>query len=336
MDVRMKILGDEIPFSSGSRSIYEIKFLRDNPRVYSVTHGVPGFDDLSPEEQQNRIFEKLKDESSVKNLIPDVKRHKGLIEPILVSVETMEVIEGNSRLAVYRILHEKRYSGEWDLIPCYLVTGLTSKQQEAFLSQVHIKGRTKWSAYEKANFAYVRKESGRTVEQIAKLLGEHDTTTRTRVNAIEFMKQNDDDNKNRFSYYDVLVRNKDIRQALEDSSTFRERVVREIKSLDVDSEIEPHVTAKDLRDKLPDIIRKPKVLRRYMAGEIELGEAWQRAKVSHAEERIKDARSLLEGISRMDIDTLDRNALNSLKQSVKKLARALDRVRDMVGSGDAR
>ena len=69
MDVRMKILGDEIPFSQGNCSIDEIKFLRDNPRVYSVTHDVPGFGDLSPEEQQNRIFEKLREEPSVKNRV---------------------------------------------------------------------------------------------------------------------------------------------------------------------------------------------------------------------------------------------------------------------------
>lgn len=329
----MKILGEEIPHSQGYRSIYSLKFLTDNPRVYEATHGgVPEFGDLSPEQQQDRIYEKLKKEPSVTNLISDVERHKGLVEPILVSFETMEVIDGNSRLAVYRILHERNSAGEWDDIPCLLIKNLTPRQREEFLSQIHVKGRTDWSAYEKANFAYVRKASGRTVDQIAKLFGESENTVRTRISAIEMMKQNGDDNRSHFSYYDVLVRDNDIRKAMRSSGDLRNRVLADVKALNLEPETRPSFKAKELRDKLPDIIRKPKIMKRYAERRIEFSEAYERAKMSPAEDRIRDATWQLGGISKGDIDVLDQNSLNALKQQVRKLERAVKRVRDMVDS----
>ena len=331
--MEMKILGEGIPYSEDYCSIDKLKFLRDNPRVYAVTHGAPEFDDWSPEQQQNYILEKLKEEPSVKNLKPDVVRHKGLIEPILVSVERWEVIEGNSRLAVYKILHEQQADGDWEFIPCHLVRGLTEAQRTAFLNQMHVKGKTQWSAYEKANFAYVRRDGGWTFDKIAEIFGESRETIRRRVSVIEMMRECGDGDKRRFSHYDVLIRTKAIWRELKEPCEFRDRIVGEIKKLNLDPDEDPDITAKDLRDKLPDIIKKPKILRRYTAGEIEFGEAHQRAKVSRAEERVKEAFSLLDdGISKGDIDVLDQNSLNALKQQVRKLERAVKRVRDMVDS----
>ena len=107
----IKILGKAIPLTSDYRNIEELYFLGENPRVYAVTHGEPGFEDLMREEQQEVIFQKLCKEPSVKNLIPEVRRHGGLMEPILVREDTREVIEGNSRLAVYRHLFAKEGGG---------------------------------------------------------------------------------------------------------------------------------------------------------------------------------------------------------------------------------
>jgi len=113
----MKILGESILRGSDYLNIHELQFLADNPRVYACTHGEANFDKKTPEEQQQIIYEKLLKESSVKNLIPEIKRHDGLMEHILVRLDTMQVIEGNSRLAVYRKLHESDDAGDWELIP---------------------------------------------------------------------------------------------------------------------------------------------------------------------------------------------------------------------------
>lgn len=137
----MKILGETILLTNDYLDINALKFLKDNPRVYFCTHGEPNFDDLTDEEKQEKIYRKLLQEPSVKNLKPEVKRHGGLMEPILVRHDTMEVIEGNSRLAVYRRLQQEKAEGEWGLIPCDIVSSLTDKQQAAFLNQIHVKGK---------------------------------------------------------------------------------------------------------------------------------------------------------------------------------------------------
>ena len=103
------------------------------------------FSSLEENERQEIIFEALKKNSSVKNLISDIKRHKGLMEPILVRCDTNAVIEGNSRLAAYKIfIHEQESDEKWREIPCKLVSKLTYEQQTAYLSQIHIKGKTPW------------------------------------------------------------------------------------------------------------------------------------------------------------------------------------------------
>ena len=327
----MKILRESVEYNEDCMDIDGLKFLKDNPRVYAVTHGELDFELKSEEEQQDIIFDKLKHEPSVKNLVPEVERHGGLIEPILIRLDTREVIEGNSRLAAYRILREKGAPGEWDRISCYLISTLTDEQQAAFLNQIHVKGKTQWSAYEKANFAYVRKINGWAVDRIANLFGESVPTIYKRINAIRTMKDSGDNERCHFSYYDVVVRKPEIYGKITESSEFRDRLFEEIRNVGTGDD--QKFTAQDLRNGLPTIINKPRILNRYVNGRVEFQEAWDRAKVSPAEDRVKRALSLLEEISKTDVRGLRQNSLNSLTQAVKKLDRVVGRIRGMIDMG---
>ena len=334
--VDIKILHDSVPYNEDYMDIDDLKFLKDNPRVYAVTHGERGFDQKLPEEQQEIIFQRLQNEASVKNLVPEIERHGGLIEPILVRRDTMEVIEGNSRLAAYRLLRDEGKSDDWEVIPCHLIKGLTEDQQAAYLNQIHVKGKTQWSAYEKANFAYVRSINGWLPQRIADVFGESVSTIRTRIKAVEMMKDSGDDAKTHFSYYDVLVRNADAVARMKEFPAFRDRLFEEIRRAPDNSEDDPTFTAQKLRDGLRDIVKKSKILTRYANGVIDFEEASGRAKVSPAEKRVKDASALVEEISITDVDGLPQNALNSLKQAVKKLDREVTRIRGMIGIGSAK
>lgn len=335
MDIR--ILRESVKYDEDYMDIDILKFLKDNPRVYAVTHEELDFDEKPEREQQDIIFRKLTNEASVKNLVPEIKRHGGLIEPILVRLDTMEVIEGNSRLAAYRILRDKGGSGDWDMIPCHLVSTLTEEQQAAFLNQIHVKGKMQWSAYEKANFAYVRKVKGWPVPRIAQLFGETPPTIYKRIKAIEMMKDSEDTEQRHFSYYNVLVLNSEIANKMKESQGLRERLFEEIRNVGSDDEGDSQsFTAPELRNRLPAIIKKPKILTRYVSGDIEFGEAWERARVSPAEERARRALSALEEISVADVDGLRQNSRNSLIQVVRKLDREVGRIRDMLGKGSVR
>ena len=332
--MNIRILRQSVEYDEDYKDIDGLKFLKDNPRVYAVTHGELDFDQKPEGEQQEIIFSKLKDESSVKNLVPEIKRHGGLIEPILVRLDTMEVIEGNSRLAAYRILRDKGQAGDWDMIPCHLISTLTEDQQAAFLNQIHVKGKTQWSAYEKANFAYVRKVNGWSVDRIAKLFGESSPTIQKRINAIKLMKDSGDGEKLHFSYYEVLVRNSDIGGKMKESPALRDRLFDEIRSVGPGES--QSFTAQDLRNGLPAIVKKPRVLARYVNGDIEFDEARERATLSRAEERVRQALLQLEEISTTDVEGLHQNSLNSLSQVVKKLGREIDRVKGMIGMRGAK
>ena len=325
----MKILGKTIPLSNDLVNIHDLKFLIDNPRVYACTRGKPGFDNLMEEEQQKIIFEKLKEESSVKKLIPDVKRHGGLMESILIRHDTMEVIEGNSRLAVYLQLHEEGAEGEWELIPCSKVSNLTDDQKVAFLNQIHVKGKTKWSAYEKANFAYVHWSQGRDYDQIAQLFGVSIATIRFRVAVIKKMQDNNDNLQSHFSYYEVLVRNSEISKAMkerEDLSDFLLPKIKRFSSNDEDNDF----TAQELRKCLPVILKKPKVLTKYIDHKIGFDDAYQTAKISHVEEKIKQAKMLLDDVTKNEVLHLEQSSFAALKQHVKKLSQAIKRINGIV------
>ena len=322
----MKLLGETIKLTDDYLDIHSLKFLKDNPRVYACTHGEPDFNDLTEEEQQDVIFKRLLEEPSVKNLKPEIKRHGGLMESILVRHDTKEVIEGNSRLAVYRKLHQEDPESEWGLIPCDIVSSLTDEQQFAFLNQIHVKGKTQWSAYEKANFAYVRKEAGWDEKRIAELFGESESTIRTRVRVIDLMKDNHDNKKSHFSYYDVIVRTRDISKEVESEGVGS--LLVDIRNLGEDDD-DNAFTAQDLRKKLPVVLKKPKVLKKFKDGEINLEEAYQRARISDLEDKVKRARGLLEDISISDAKQLEQGSFKAFQYAVGKLLKEVERIQKM-------
>lgn len=325
----MKLLGETIQLSDDYLDVDKLKFLKDNPRVYACTHGEPNFNDLTDEEQQDIIFGKLMQEPSVKNLKPEIRRHGGLMEPILVRLDTMEVIEGNSRLAVFRELKKAEPGGEWESIPCDIVSSLTGQQQAAFLNQIHVKGKTQWSAYEKANFAYVRRKQGWAFGAIAELFGETEMTIRTRVKVIELMKDNEDNDRSHFSYYNVLVRKRDISQAIDRRDDLRDVLLKKIRELGSDDE-DNDFTAQELRKKLPEILKKPKVLDKYVNGDIGLDEGYQRARISRVEEKVRQAKHLLDDVTRREVFQLERPRFNAFKQDVRKLSRVVKRIDEII------
>ena len=319
------ILKETVEVSEDYLPISTLKFLKDNPRVYACTHGHPGFEDLMEEEKQKLIFEKLQKERSVKKLRPDIERHGGLMEPILVRHDTNEVIEGNSRLAVYRLLYDKTKDDNWELIPCNIVSKLTDPQQAAYLNAIHVKGKTQWSAYEKANFAYVRKQGGWSFKDIADLFGESEGTIRTRIRVIETMKENSDSAQSHFSYYDVIVRTSAIRDAVSQHQELRHLLLTEIKKVGLNEE-ESEFTAQQLRKKLPVILDKPKVRKKYLRGEIGLDEGYQLANISDGEKQIRQARELLGNVSRKEVLTLEQSRFNAFKAEIRRVSQEVDRL----------
>ena len=316
------ILREEIPAHHEEIEIHKLNFLRDNPRVKAATHSISDFDTLTTEEIQKQIYQCLLNEPSVKNLIPEIKRDGGLQEAIIVRYDTMQVIEGNSRLAVYHKLYGEREDERWKHIKCLVVSTLTDHQQTRLLAQTHLHGRTEWSPYAKALVCFEWEEKKMDIGTLAEVCGFSKDDIRKSARTIRLMKDNSDEKPSHFSYYDVLVRNRAISAATEANPALEQKLRTDIK--------EEAFTAQEMRDRLPTIINKPKVLRKYEQGSVCLEDAFERAKINSTEQQLKKVRDGLSQIEKGDIDQLEHNELKAAQQVTKKITRELKRVTDMI------
>lgn len=316
------IMGQDIPAQHDSIDINQLLFLPDNPRVYAAIREMQDFDDLTTDEKQQRIYEHLLREPSVKNLIPEIQRDGGLQEPIVVRHDTRQVIEGNSRLAAYRKLHEGGDS-QWASIRCIVVTSLTDDQQTRLLGQAHLHGKTEWSPYAKSLFCYRWVvEQKQDISTLADLSGFSALDIKKHVKIITLMQENNDNTHSNYSYYDVLVRNRAISSAIEGRETLRDTLLTHIKT--------EGFTAQQMRNCLPTVLAKPKILKKFESGDVTLEDAYDRAKISGAQRQLKKTRESLDDIELNDVKALEQHELKAVRQVIKRIGKSLKRVSDMV------
>ena len=316
------IMGEQLPARHEQMSIHELHFFPDNPRVYAAIREMADFAELTADEKQVRIYQRLLKERSVQKLIREIERDGGLQEPIIVRMDHRQVIEGNSRLAVYRKLWDDTRDDRWARIRCLVVTTLTEEQQTRLLAQTHLLGKTEWSPYAKALFCYrwVREEK-KNIATLAQLSSLTVRMINKNVKIIQLMKDNDDDKISYFSFYDVLVTNRKISAAIAKNPKLRDTLFKQIKA--------EAFTAQEMRDRLPTVIQKPKILRKFENG-ITLDDAYDRAKISGTQQRLRSVCDRLDDIEKKDVERLEHNELGAVRQILRKIGRNLKRVSDMV------
>ena len=318
------IMGEDVPAHHELIPIDRLRFLPDNPRVYAAIREMQDFAALTPDEKQLRIYERLLQEPSVKNLIPEIQRDGGLQDPIIVRWDTQEVIEGNSRLAAYRkLFDENPDDDQWTHIGCLVVKTLTDDQQTRLLGQAHLHGKTEWSPYAKALFCFRWVvEEQRDISTLAGLSGFTPAEIKKNVKTIELMQENDDNTLSNFSYYNVLVRSRAISSEIKDNKPLRDTLLSQIKT--------EAFTAQEMRERLPTIIAKPRILRKSEKGGVTLKDAYDRAEISGIEQRLKKIRDGLDDIELDDLAPLERHEARAVQQVVRKIGQHLKRVSNMV------
>ncbi len=314
------LLGTTIEGTEESLPIEDLRFFPENPRVLAAVREITGFEELTLEEKQEQIYKRLLKEPSVKNLKPEIERDGGLQVPIIVRVETNQVIEGNSRLAVYRALAEDNRSDErWTHIRCHVFSGLTDEQQTRILSATHLQGITEWPPYAKALFCFTAVEERQVpIEAFSSLTGMGKAEIQKQVKIVKMMQENADNNYANFSYYDVLVRSRKLAPAIQDNETLRKKLLSDIKT--------SAFTARAMRDQLPTIMDKPRVFRKYMQGGVTLEEAYDRSKISGAEQLLKRVLTRLKEIEAPDITSLEATRARALQMHARKIEREIRRV----------
>lgn len=250
----LTLRGKEIAVRVGYASHNELIFYPENPRIYNVV-GV-----ASEAPSQDEIFGTLKDMEHVKQLVQSIKNNGGLHDPIIIRGNI--VLEGNSRLAAYRLLAEKD-PVKWGRIKCKVLPDTIDDDLVfALLGEYHIVRKKDWPPYQQAGYVYRRNKTGGTP---AKVIAKELTMSTKRVNQLidtyEFMRIHNETDINRWSYYEEYLKIKNIKQIQKEYENIDSIFATKVQTGEIHK-------AADVRDKLKIIFAaKPKTINKFLSGE---------------------------------------------------------------------
>ena len=312
--------GTEIPVQSGYVSQLDLRFYTENPRIYSQVWFDP---EIEP--SQESIFQALARLEHVReHLIPNIRHNGGLIEPVLVRKNV--VLEGNSRLAAYRVLY-KEDEEKWARIRVrVLPEKITDSQVFSLLGEYHIVGKKDWLPYEQAGYLWRRfSKHNVSEEDLKNEVGLSKQRIRHLIHVYGFMMEHEEHDTARWSYYDELFTGRRFDEARELYPNFDEIIVGKIKNGEIKRAV-------DLRDDLPLITKAGnKVLKKFIEGKLDFEEAVDDAKARGAgnvtKKKMEDFRKWL-GDDERDEDIKvtvgeERNAVRYLLQKIHDRADGL-------------
>ena len=172
----------------------ELLFYPENPRVYNALHGIVG-ENPSQEEIQ-RHMQSL---DNVKLLKLSIEANGGLLEPIIVRKNI--VLEGNSRLAAYRLL-AKTDPIKWGKIKANVMPDDTPEELVvALLGTIHIIGKTPWTPFEQAGYlTRAINKTRKPIDALANELGMQRSMAQSFIKVYQTMVDNDDAEPHKWSY----------------------------------------------------------------------------------------------------------------------------------------
>lgn len=192
----------------------KLRFYDKNPRVYSELV----FDEGHMPSQEE-IEKHMISSDRAKELKEKIKANNGLINPVIVRDGDFSVLEGNTRLAAYRILLKSEPDNDnWKNMKCIILpSNISNDAINILLGAYHIKGTKDWDPYEQAGHLYRWRQSSKLpVASMAKQLGLSNATVENMINVYTFMKDHDDLNKSNWSYYEEYLKNAGIKKIREE------------------------------------------------------------------------------------------------------------------------
>lgn len=206
-------------------------FFPDNPRIYCALNksgDTPPF--------QDEIEQYLCSQEHVRQLSVSIECNGGIIEPLFVRDGDLTVLEGNSRLAAFRLLAAKSPEN-WKEITCrVLPQDIDEDAVFSLLGQYHIIGRKDWEPFEQASYLYRRqRQTGLSIQAMADELGISPQRASKYIQTIEFMVHHDDMNEKHFGCYDSYLQNASIKKVRQEESELDRTVVEAVKREDIKS-----------------------------------------------------------------------------------------------------
>lgn len=113
--------------------------------------------------------------TTFQSLKASIRTNGGIIHPILVNKESNEklvVIEGNTRVAIYKEFKEEKIPGDWDTIIAMVYDSMSPEKIDSIRLQAHLVGPRPWDPYSKAKYLeYLRNSEHLTYRQIVDYCG---------------------------------------------------------------------------------------------------------------------------------------------------------------------
>jgi len=260
------LLEQEIPVKMSKLPQANLKFYPDNPRIYSIIHG------STEALGQHEIEARLRKLEHVNALVQSIKSHGGLINPLIVRNGDNVVLEGNSRLAAYRILAQKD-AIKWGYVKCTILpSDIADDLIFALLGQYHIIGQKDWAPFEQAGYLWRRcKQHGIAADKIGKEMGIAVRTINHYIEIYQFMVDHNEEDPDRWSYYEEYLKSRKVQKTRQENPQLDKIIVAKIKSGEIKKAV-------DMRDKAVKVIAVGgKTLRKFMDKKNSLEECYDSA-----------------------------------------------------------
>ena len=167
----------------GDYDVQELKFWADNQKF------IQAFIKKLILLDQSLIEDVMTNKESTKKLALDIEKEGGLIEAVVVLGDSKEVIEGNRRLAAYKILNRKD-PVKWAKIKVkVIVDKVEDSEVNSFLSSIHVRGKNP-GIHMRLLMLYIEEKhiDGLSVSQIAEENNLKKPDTEKRIQVFKIMR----------------------------------------------------------------------------------------------------------------------------------------------------
>lgn len=174
--------------------IEEVELDMNNPRIAKFIE-IYDKDSLNSEQLALALGSGVEDSSQTNynSLYQSIKTNKGIIHPIIVNHQVdgkYVVIEGNTRVQIYKEFKEDHIDGNWDTIPSIVYEKLTDSEIHAIRLQSHLVGPREWDPYSKAKYLnYLSNEENLPMGQIIDFCGGRKSEVQKFINAYKDMEK---------------------------------------------------------------------------------------------------------------------------------------------------
>lgn len=206
--------------------INSIELDLDNPRIKRYLEIFPG--DPSAEGIALALHSSESEGSnSFASLKESIRVNGGTINPIIVnhtSDDRYIVIEGNTRVQIYKDFAKNDPSGNWNTIRSVVYENLSPAEIDAIRLQAHLVGPREWDRYSKAKYLHhLSNVDYLPLESIISYCGNKKSEVMKLIEAYEFMQEfytnrvgnfDEEFNPKEFSKFEEFVKNPEIARTM--------------------------------------------------------------------------------------------------------------------------